>query len=531
VPDFDVAVIGAGHNGLVCGAYLARAGLKVCVIERRHVLGGACVTEELWPGFRASVAAYNFTLLQPKIMLDLDLLGCGLEILEAPPVFQPFPDGRRIALFDDAARMAAELSSFSERDAGNYPAYIEHLKGLAPIVRRLMWETPPELRSSAPRDRWELLKFAWRNRDMLPRASDLQDILTMSAHDYLRRWFSDDDVISILGFYVAMSGSLVKLDTPGSAFSLVRLLIRDNGTAAGGWGVPRGGMGSVTRAIARTGARWGMETVLADPVSEIVVRKGKAAGVALRSGRRIESDIVVSSADVCTTFRKLLDPALVPPEVRSAVQRFRSRGALYKINLALDARPEYRAFTSETLGFAYPALARIGPGIKYFDSACDDAMRGEYSRNPIMVAQLTTAIDPQMAPPGRHVMGILAGYAPTPAADRPSISSADVLASTLSALEPYAPGLTASVLHAQVLTPGDLEDVFGLPGGHVHHGDMSLDQVFLKRPVAGHARYRSPVAGLYLCGSSTHPGGGVTGVPGHNAAREILLDRRRGVRT
>ncbi|CAN5229835.1 NAD(P)/FAD-dependent oxidoreductase [soil metagenome] len=529
-PNFDAVVIGAGHNGLICGAYLARAGLKVCVVERRPVAGGACVTEELWPGYRASVAAYNFTLLQPKIMLDLDLLGNGLEILRPPPLFEPFPDGRHIVLWEDSGRMAAEIAKFSNRDAAGYAAYLDHLRNLAPIVRQLMWETPPDTGGTSLRQRWDWVKFAWRNRGALRKSDDLQDLLLLSAEDYLRRWFRNDDVIAILGFYVAMSGSLVKLDTPGSAFSLIRLMIRDGTTRAGGWGVPRGGMGSVTQAIARVGAAAGMEIILADPVKEILTRDGSACGVALESGRIIRSRIVVSSADLRTTFQRLCDPALVPESLARDIGRFRSRGTLYKVNLALDARPDFAAFNGEALGFSYPALARIGPGIKYFEVAHDDALQVGHSTSPIMVVQTTSSIDPAMAPPGRHVVGILAGYAcaDRKPADRAAFN-ADVLSSTLSTLETYAPGVTNSVRHAQVLTPDDLEETFALPGGHVHHGDMALDQIFLRRPAPGYARYRSPIGGLYLCGSSTHPGGGVTGVPGHNAAREILLDRRRGV--
>ncbi|MGE3830608.1 MAG: phytoene desaturase family protein [Parvibaculaceae bacterium] len=524
-PDYDVVVIGAGHNGLICGAYLARAGLKVCVVERRHIVGGACVTEELWPGYKVSTAAYNFTLLQPKIMLELDLLGAGLEIIKPPPLFEPFPDGRSIVLWEDRGRMAAELAKFSGNDARNYPLYLDHLESLAAIARRLMWETPPDTESRSLRDRWELLKFGWRNRDLLARSNDLQNLLLMSAQDYLGRWFNNDDVIAILGFYVSMSGSLVKLDTPGSAFSLIRLMIRDGTTAAGGWGVPRGGMGSVTQSILRSGSAAGMHTILADPVTEIVLDKGKAAGVALQSGQRLRSRIVVSSADLRTTFGRLVDPAVLSAAFLKGIEQFRSRGALYKINLALDTRPDFSAFDAPALGFDYPALVRIGPSTNYFAEAYDDAVRGQYSRNPIMVIQTTSAIDPAMAPENGHVVGILAGYAPAES----ETSQADVLASTLSSLETYAPGITKTVTHAQVLRPPDLEEIFALPGGHVHHGDMALDQIFMRRPVSGYARYRSPVEGLYLCGSSTHPGGGVTGVPGHNAAREILRDRRRGL--
>lgn len=308
--DYDVVVVGAGHNGLVCGAYLAKHGLKVRVVERRPVVGGACVTEEFGPGFKASTAAYNFTLLQPKIVLDLDLLDHGLEIIKTPPLFQPLPDGRHIVLWDDPARTRAELAKLNPRDATRYPAYLEHLRRLAPVVRGLMWETPPDLQSRRARDRWNLLRLAWRNRSALRHAYDLQDLLTMSAYDYLGRWFSSDDVIAVLGFYANMTGSLASLATPGTAFSLIRLMIRDNTTLAGGWGVPRGGMGAVTQAIARSGARWGLEVSTGDPVCQIELANGRAKGIVLASGRRIASDIVVSGADLRTTFLQLMDPAL-----------------------------------------------------------------------------------------------------------------------------------------------------------------------------------------------------------------------------
>jgi len=528
--DVDVAVVGAGHNGLVCGAYLARAGLKVAVVERRGVIGGACATEELWPGFRASTAAYNLTLLQPKIILDLELLDHGLEVIKPPPVFEPFPDGRHIVLWDDPARMAAEIAKFSPRDAAQYAAYAAHMRSLAPIVRRLMWETPPDLRSASPAKRWDALKFLWRNRGVMRHAAELQELLTMSAQEFLRRWFSSDEVLAAMGFYVSMSGSLLGLASPGSAFFLARPLIRDNSTAAGGWGVPRGGMGAIADAIARSARRWGMEVIAGDPVREILVKDGRSRGLALASGHRIAARAVASSADVATTFRKLVDPALLPADFAGALARIRAEGALFKLNLALEARPRFTAFEAAGLDFDCPALVRIGPGLAYFERAFEDARGGSFSREPFMVAQLTTAFDPSMAPSGKHVMGVLGGFAPYRLKGRGWNEAApSLLESILSTLETYAPGLKSTILHLQLLTPEDLEQVFSLPHGHVHHADMALDQMFLRRPVAGYARYRSPIPGLYMCGSSSHPGGGVTGVPGHNAAREILADlKRRG---
>jgi len=530
VSDYDAVIVGAGHNGLVCGAYLAKQGLKICVVERRGVIGGACATEEIWPGFRASIAAYNLTLLQPKIMLDLELLDHGLEVIKAPPLFEPFPDGRHILLWDDPQKTAAELGKFSQADAAQYPLYLAHLRSLAPFIRQLMWETPPDIRSASLSERWATLMLLWRSRGLIRHIYDLQELLTMSAYDFLRRWFSNPDVIAVLGFYVSMSGSLLSLTSPGSAFFLIRVMIRESNTKAGGWGVPRGGMGAVADSLARSGGRWGMEIRTGDPVSEIIVAGGKAAGVALASGSRIASRIVISNADLRTTFQRLVDPALLPAAFSRAVELFRGNGALFKINLALDARPRFTAFETARLDFDYPALVRIGPSIGYFEQAFEDARQGSFSRQPFMVSQLTTAIDPAMAPPGKHVLSLLAGYAPYRLKGRSwADARPDLLAATLSALEGYAPGITASILHAQVLTPEDLESVLGLPFGHVHHGDMALDQMFFRRPVAGYARYRSPIAGLYMCGASNHPGGGVTGVPGHNAAREVLSDRKRGL--
>jgi phytoene dehydrogenase-like protein len=530
VSDYDAVIVGAGHNGLVCGAYLARQGLKVCIVERRAVIGGACATEEIYPGFRASIAAYNLTLLQPKIMLDLALLDHGLEVLKAPPLFEPFPDGGHILLWDDPQKTAAELARFSPEDAAQYPLYLAHLRKLAPLIRRLMWETPPDLQSGALRDRWAALMLLWRSRGLIRHIYDLQELLTMSAYDFLRRWFQNPDVIAVLGFYVSMSGSLLSLTSPGSAFFLIRVMIREGGTQAGGWGIPRGGMGAIADALARSGGRWGMEVRTGDPVSEIVVTRGKATGVALASGKRLASRIVISNADLRTTFQRLLDPALLPKEFAGAVERFRGQGVLFKINLALDARPRFTASAAARLDVDEPVLVRIGPSIGYFERAFEEAGQGAFSREPFMVTQLTTALDPAMAPPGKHVLSLLAGYAPYRLKGRSwAEAKPDLLAATLKTLESYAPGITASILHAQVLTPEDLETVLGLPFGHVHHGDMALDQMFFRRPVAGYARYRSPIAGLYMCGASNHPGGGVTGVPGHNAAREILGDRKRGL--
>ncbi|MDE1569118.1 phytoene desaturase family protein [Aquabacter sp. P-9] len=524
---YDVIIIGAGHNGLVCGAYLARAGQKVLVLERRPLIGGACVTEEVWPGYKVSTASYVMALLQPKVILDLELARYGYEILKPPPMFQPFPDGRSLTFFDEEDRTCAEIAKFSKKDAAAYPEYRRYMRRLAPIMREIIWDTPFNV-SSNPRDLLSAARFLWGKRGYVGDFYQLYDLLTLSAHDVLSHWFESDEIRAALGFYATGGGGSASLRSPGTGYVLLRPLVRDHETAAGGWGFVRGGMGAISGAIAASGKAHGMEVRTDAEVASILVENGRAAGVVLASGETLRAGRVAANASARTTFTRLLDARHVPAEVTASAQNLRARGSVYKVHLALDALPRFSAFDPAAAGFPYPAQVRIGPSVDYLEQSFDPAKYGDYARHPFMVAMTPTVLDETLAPPGRHFMSIMAGHAPydlkggwTDAA-REAIGDAVV-----DTLETYAPGFKALVRERHIYSPADLERVFDLPGGHVHHAEISADQMFMRRPAPGYADYRTPVPGLYLCGASVHPGGGVTGVPGHNAAREILRDAKR----
>lgn len=526
-PTYDVIVVGAGHNGLVCGAYLARAGMKVLVVERRPLIGGACVTEEVWPGYRVSTASYIMALLQPKVILDLELAKHGFEVLPPPPLFQPFPDGRSLTFWDDEAKTCAEIARFSRKDAAAFPVYRRYMRELAPFLRQLIWETPFNV-STSPRDLVDAVRFAWRNRGSIGDFNQIYDILTLSAYDVLSRWFESDEIKAALGFYSTGGGGSAGPKSPGTGYVLLRPLVRDHETAAGGWGFVRGGMGTISDAIARSGQAHGMEVRTDAEVREIRVENGRATGIVLASGETISARRVAANASAQTTFLDLVDQRILPEDFVRTIRGIRSKGSTYKVHLGLSGLPRFSAFDASAAGYPYPAQVRIGPSIDYLERSFDPCKYGDYARHPFMVAMTPSAVDDTLAPPGKHLMSIMAGHAACDLAGGWTDAARDALCDVVvSNLEAYAPGFGDLVEHRHCYTPADLERVIGLPGGHVHHGEISVDQVFLRRPAPGFADYRSPVRDLYICGASAHPGGGVTGVPGHNAAREIMLDARR----
>jgi phytoene dehydrogenase-like protein len=526
MPDYDAVVVGAGHNGLVCGTYLAKAGLRVCALERRSVIGGPVVTEELWPGYEISVASFIMTLLQPKIMLDLELSKFGLELIETAPTFQPFPDGRYLIFWPELDKTRAEIAKFSKRDAEAYPRYVRHMESLIPYLRRLLWEVPVDLTSGRPKDILKTLRLAWRFKDIGGRFYDVWDLLTLSAYDYLARWFESREILAALGSYASGSGGNIGPKSPGSAYVLARPFLRDQDTAAGKSGLVRGGMGAIAMAIAKSGARFGLETRTNAEVSNILVEGGKAYGVALASGEQIRAKIVIANANAKTTFLKLIDSQALPAAFTQDIRNFRTASTSFKINLAVEEPPRFTAFERARPGFAYPGAIVIAPDIDELERAFDAAKYGAMARKPYLWMLVPSVFDSTVAPPGKHTVSIFGGHVPYKLADREWDDAAreELFQIVMRTLADYAPGFSNGVIHKQVLTPVDLERIFDLPGGHVHHGDLSIDQIFFKRPAPHFSDYRSPIGGLYQCGASTHPGGGVTGVPGHNAAKVILRD-------
>jgi phytoene dehydrogenase-like protein len=526
---FDAVIVGAGHNGLVCGAYLAKAGLRVCVLERRSVVGGAATTEEVWPGYRVSTASYVMGLLQPKIILDLELARFGYEVIEPTPLLQPFPDGRHIVFWREPCRLAAEFAKFSPDDAAVFPRYRRTMLRFGSLVQRLLWEAPPDLPLRGPRDLYDFLRFVWRFRGFAGDFHEIWRLLTMSAFDYLQRWFSSDAVKLAIGFYAAGGGGQrASMKTPGTAFMLARSCIRNNDTPAGSTGFVRGGMGGISDAIAASGRSRGLEIRTSAPVAAIQVKNGNAMGVALESGEEIAAPLVIANASAQTTFLDLVEPAALPEPFLSDIRSLRARSTGFKVHLAVDRLPRYRGFDAAELGFPYPTQVRIAPDIAYMEAAFADAEHGRNARHPYLTVTTQSVLDPGLAPDGKHIISIYGGHAVSEAlpGDRDRLRQ-EMTERVLAVFGAYASDVSEAILHHQTLMPWDLERIFGLPGGHVHHFDMSADQMFSLRPAPGFARYRSPINGLYICSASAHPGGGVTGVPGHNAARTVLRDLKR----
>ena len=527
---FDAVIIGAGHNGLVCATYLAKAGLKVAALERRDMVGGPVVTQEVWPGYRISVAAFWMSLLQPKIMLDLDLRRHGIEVLETPPGFQPFADGSSLVFWSDPQRMVEEIHKFSAADAEAYPRFVAHMERLMPYLRRLLFEIPVDPTTGRLGDIWRTLSFAWRFRDIGGQFYDVWDLLTLSAHDFLRRWFESETMLTVLGCYASGSGGNISPKTPGSAYVLARPLLRDGTTSAGPGGLVKGGMGAVTQAIRRAAEEAGVTIRTRAEVVRVIIESSAARGVELKDGEQIEAKVVIANANARTTFLRLIDKSHLPETFVQAVKRIRTDSSCFKINLATDQLPRWSAYEARGLDAANPGSITIAENLDELEEAFQSARLGRIAPRPYLWILTPSAFDPTVAPEGKHVISVFGGHVPYKLRDRDWDEAAkdELYDIVMRQISRYAPGFGNSVIHKQILVPQDLERMFDLPGGHVHHGELSIDQIFFRRPVARYADYRSPIANLYQCGASTHPGGGVTGVPGHNAARVILRDIKSG---
>ena len=523
---YDAVIVGAGHNGLVCANYLGRAGLKVMVVERREIAGGATVTEEVWPGYKVSVASYTMTLLQPKIMMDLDLRRHGVEALEVGPSFQPFEDGRSLVYWPDTPRMVEEIRRFSTADAEAYPKFVAHMEAVIPYLRRLLFETPVDPTTGRIMDVAKALSLAWRFRDIGGRAYDVWDLLTMSAHDYLKRWFESDAVLTAYGSYASGAAGLISPKTQGSAYVLARPLLRDPNTAAGPGGLIKGGMGSITKALLAAASEAGVEVRTSAAVAKIDVEDGCARGVVLESGERIEALIVGANLQAKLLYLKLIDAKWLSAEVLESVKKSRTDSIAFKINIAASALPRWTAYDKRRLNEPNPGSITLAENSDELEDAFYSARNGEMAKHPYLWITTPSAFDPSVAPPGQHVINVMGGHVPYTLKGRDWDEAAreELFQIVMRQICRYAPGFDRHVTHRQILTPPDIERMFALPGGHVHHGEMSLDQIFFRRPIAHYADYRTPVRSLYLCGASAHPGGGVTGVPGHNAAREMLKD-------
>ena len=524
---YDVIVVGAGHNGLVAAGSLARAGLRVLVLERRPLVGGACVTEETFPGFKVSTAAYVLSLFRKEIVRDLRLAEYGFEVLgRDPSSFTPYPDGRSLTLGYDPALNHAEISKFSTRDADAYPGYEAMLERVASFVEPTLTMTPPDLLRPRPRDLWRLLALGRSFRRLGAAASEAVEILTGSARSVLDRWFESDELKSTLATD-AVIGAMASPSMPGTAYVLFHHVMGETDGRRGVWGYVRGGMGGLTGALADAARVLGAEIRCEAEVSRILVRGGRITGVVLASGEECGADVVASNADAHVTFGRLVDPAALPAEFVAAVGRISYESASLKINVALGELPSFRACPGTSPGPQHRGTIHICPDLDYIEQAYDDAKYGRPSARPVLECTIPSVVDPTVAPPGRHLMSIFVQYAPYALREGTWAARGEDFADRcFDLLDEYAPNFRRAVLDRQVLTPPDLERVFNLTGGNIFQGAMVPSQLFSLRPVPGWAGYRTPVRGLYLCGAAAHPGGGVMGTPGWNAAREILRARR-----
>ncbi|MEY4168853.1 MAG: hypothetical protein RIR52_2677 [Acidobacteriota bacterium] len=529
----DVLIIGGGHNGLVTAGYLARRGLKVTVLEQRSQVGGACVTEEVWPGYRVSTLSYLCSLLQPQIIRDLELARYGYHIYpKDPSFFTAFPDGRHIFFFQEMQKTVEQLAKFSPRDAALYPQYEEELALLAEWVETLLMETPPNIVRRRFEDLLALGKFGLRGLKLGDEGLvRMVKVMTQSVRDFLDERFESPEIKTTLATdgVIGTNGGPA---TPGTAYILLHHVMGGAAGARGLWGFIRGGMGAISESLAASARAHGATIRTDAAVSQILVRDGQAVGAVLQNGEEIRARLVVSNADPRRTFLGLIEDRHLPGDFLHSIRNFRSEGCSVKINLALDALPNFTAYPNRSdheINLPHRTTMHICPSMDYIDRAWEDAKQGRPSRDPMLECTIPSAYDDTIAPPGKHIMCIFAQYAPYSLRDAVwDQALKDRFADRcIDALADYAPNIRDIILHRQVISPLDLETEYGLTGGNIFHGEMDLDQFFFMRPVAGWAKYRTPIQNLYLCGSGTHPGGGVMGAPGYNAAREILRDLKR----
>ena len=524
MPNYDVIVIGGGHNGLVNAAYLARAGRKVLVLERRHVLGGAAVTEELFPGFKYSVCSYVVSLLRPEIIRELDLPRHGLEILPLDGTFTPMPSGDYLWRVNDHARTRREIARHSKVDAEAYEEYGKAMVEMGRFVKPILNMTPPDPTSLDPRGLMDLL-FLGRRFQSLPDQDKYNQVqlMTMSAVDFLDQWF-ETDVLKATMSASGIIGTFLGVRSPGTAYVLLHHYMGEIDGAFRSWGLSRGGTGAISNAIAGAAREAGVEIRTETTVSRILVKEGAAVGVVLDNGDYFTANVVASSLDPRQTFSKLVGEEHLPADFVEDVKRYKYRGSSGKVNLALDALPNFTCMPGP--GPHLRGAVSISPAVDYMERAYDEAKYGRYSRRPYIDMVIPSLTDPSVAPPGKHVMSCFVQYAPYHLKEDGGWDAhRDAFGDTvINTIAEYAPNIKDIILHRQVLTPLDIERDFGLSEGNIFQGELTLEQLFFLRPAPGWAQYKTPVRGLYMCGSATHPGGGIMGAPGRNAAMRIIKE-------
>ncbi|GGZ93939.1 phytoene desaturase family protein [Novosphingobium arvoryzae] len=519
---YDALIIGGGHNGLTCAFYLAKAGMRVRVLERRAVVGGAAVTEEFHPGFRNSTASYTVSLLRPKVIADMKLHEHGYRVIERTiSNFFPF-ENDYLKLGGGQGRTEAEFARFSAADAAAYPQYDAALEKVANVLRDLSMQIPPNVGGglsalvAAAKQGWPMAQMD------LSVQRDLLDIFTKSARDFLDGWFEDDRVKTAFAFD-AVVGNFAGVSTPGSAYVLLHHVFGEVNGKPGAWGHAVGGMGAITQAMARACEAAGVEISLESPVAKVLVDGGKVRGVKLESGEEIAATIVASNAGPALLYRQLVDPSDLDDDFKRRIKGYKTCSGTFRMNVALSELPDFSVLPGKAQAEHHTAGIIIAPGLDYMDRAFTDAQQHGWSKKPIVEIMLPSTVDDSLAPPGQHVASLFCQqFDPKVDWDTHREAVADLIIDTVN---DHAPNFKASVIARQIHSPLDLERKFGLIGGDIMHGTMGIDQLWAARPVLGHGDYRGPIKGLYMCGAGTHPGGGVTGAPGHNAAHAILADR------
>lgn len=523
---YDAIIIGGGHNGLVTAAYLAKAGKSVLVLERRELLGGCCITEEVWPGFKVSTAAYVNSLLRPEIIRDLELKKHGFEMLpRSPSSFTPFPDGRYLLMGPDRDLTHKEIAKFSTKDAENYPKYEAMLTRVADFLEPLLVETPPDPWGGLG-DLIRLGKLGWKFRKLGRKTgSEAIEILTGAARPILDRWFESEQLKATLATD-AVIGAFASPSAPGTAYVLFHHVMGECNGVRGVWGYVKGGMGMISQSIAAAAKSYGAEVRTNAEVSRILVRNGRVTGVALADGTEFAGKTIASCADGRVTFEKLIEPNELPADFLQEIRNIDYSSATVKINVALSEPPNFTALPGTGVGPQHHGTMHICPDLDYIERAFDEAKYGKPASSPMLECTMATALDNSLAPEGKHILSMFVQYAPYDLKGTSWDQEKDKFADRcFEILNEYAPNFKAAVIDRQVIPPPEMERQWGITGGNIFHGSMSLHKMFSLRPVAGYANYRTPIAGLYLCGSAAHPGGGVMGAAGWNAAREMLRDK------
>ena len=526
---YDAVIVGGGHNGLAAAAYLGRAGLSTLVLEQRPVLGGAAVSQHPWPGFTVSTLSYVLSLMPPEVIRELELHRHGLVLYPlAADYYVPFPDGGHLLLTSDPRQAHDEIARFSARDAEAWPRFSALLRRIANVIRPLLTMTPPSIGGRSPDDLLGLARFAWKLKGLdVRQASDLVKVMTLSVAELLDEWFESPQVKAAR----CVSGAIGTYGgpyTPGTAYVLLHHYIGEVDGRMAEWAFVRGGTGAVSRAIADDALEHGAQIRTGARVIRILVEAGRAVGVALADGSEHRAPMIVSNAHPQVTFRELVEERHLPDDFRAAIERYKSRSGTVKVNLALGEAPVFPGLSSEEAGLAARSFIQLCHSMEYLERAFDDAKYGRPSQAPYSDGVLPTMADDSLAPPGKQLMSCFTQYVPAGFAGAPHREELEAYADrVVEGYSRFMPNLPAAIEHREVIGPFEMEREYGLKGGNIMHGDLTLDQLFSWRPVAGYADYRTPLAGLYLCGSGTHPGGGISGINARNASREILRDWKR----